>query len=222
MKDRPRVLLLWPGGLFGGGANFGVPQMLLLAAAIRRRTSAEVEVVDLDMERAFGVVDLARIAARGYDLVGISCYSSYDFLKVEELAKQVRDELPRAWIACGGYHASARPNEFGEPFDFVVVGDGEAPMARLASAVVSGKRPLNRVLGPESVPDPNTLPPYDWSLLSRYQPIARKQASQAEIYLSRGCPYDCAFCMERAKRDVSWRALDAERACASSCRAPGS
>jgi protein-L-isoaspartate(D-aspartate) O-methyltransferase len=33
-------------------------------------------------------------------------------------------------------------------------------------------------------------------------------ASQAEIYLSRGCPYDCAFCMERAKRDTSWRAMD--------------
>lgn len=211
-RDVPRVLLIWPGGLFQGGGNFGVPQLLSIAGAIRQATDAEVDIVDFDLERAFGPVDLKKILAQGYDLVGISCYSSYDFLKVEELAKQVRDELPRAWIACGGYHASARPNEFGEPFDFVVVGDGEAPMARLASAVVSGKRPLNRVLGPESVPDPNTLPPYDWSLLSRYQPIARKQASQAEIYLSRGCPYDCAFCMERAKRDVSWRALDAERA----------
>jgi protein-L-isoaspartate(D-aspartate) O-methyltransferase len=68
-----------------------------------------------------------------------------------------------------------------------------------------------RVIGPESLADPN-LAGYDWSLLSRYQPIARKVASQAEIYLSRGCPFDCAFCMERAKRDVSWRALEPERA----------
>ena len=37
----PRVLLLWPGGLFGGGANFGVPQLLSIASALRRegRTS---------------------------------------------------------------------------------------------------------------------------------------------------------------------------------------
>lgn len=209
--DRPRVLLLWPGGLFGGGANFGVPQLLMLAAAIRQKTDAVVEVVDLDMERAFGAVDLARITQGGYDLVGISCYSSYDYLKVMAIAARLRELLPRAWLVTGGYHASARPAELlgdDSPFDFVVVGDGEKPLARLVEALSSGKRPLNRVLGPDAVPDPNELIPYDWSLLERYRPIARKMASQAEIYLSRGCPYDCAFCMERAKRDTSWRALE--------------
>lgn len=54
--------------------------------------------------------------------------------------------------------------------------------------------------------------PYDWSLLDRYRPFARRYASQAEIYLSRGCPYDCSFCMERAKRETSWRALAPEEA----------
>ncbi len=214
-RDVPRVLLLWPGGLFQGGGNFGVPQLLSIAGAIRRAVAPEpivIYVVYLDAERAFGAIDLAKLARRGYDLVGISCYSSYDLLKVEALATELRRHLPKAWFACGGYHASARPEEIGAPFDYVIVGDGETPMARLASALLSGKRPLVRVLGPESVPDPNDLPPYDWSLLERYRPIARKVASQAEIYLSRGCPYDCAFCMERAKRDVSWRALEPERA----------
>ena len=42
--------------------------------------------------------------------------------------------------------------------------------------------------------------------------IARNVASQAQLYLSRGCPFDCAFCMERAKRDVRWRAYSVERA----------
>ncbi|GMV12217.1 MAG: cobalamin B12-binding domain-containing protein [Polyangiaceae bacterium] len=209
--DRPRVLLLWPGGLFSGGANFGVPQMLLLAAAIRQKTDAVVDVVDLDMERAFGAVDLARVVSGGYDLVGVSCYSSYDYLKVMAIAARLRELLPRAWLVTGGYHPSARPEEFtgaDSPFDFVVVGDGERPIARLVEALAQGKRPLTRVLGPDSVQEPKELVPYDWSLLERYRPIARKMASQAEIYLSRGCPYDCSFCMERAKRDVSWRALE--------------
>src|SRR5512139_402014 len=125
--DRPRVLLLWPGGLFGGGANFGVPQMLLLAAAIRKKTDAVVDVVDLDMERAFGAVDLSRLVQGGYDLVGISCYSSYDYLKVMAIAARLRELLPKAWLVTGGYHPSARPEEFSggdSPFDFVVVGDG--------------------------------------------------------------------------------------------------
>lgn len=215
MKDRPRVLLLWPGGVFGGGGNFGVPQMLSLAGAMRRSADAIVDVVDLDLERALGPVDLRAIGRRGYDLVGISCYSSYDYLKVMEIGARLRAELPRAWLVTGGYHASARPEEFtrpGSPFDFVVVGDGEIPMARLAEALVSGRRPLMRVLGPESVAHPDEADPYDWSLLDRYRPVAHRVASQAEIYLSRGCPYDCAFCMERAKRDVSWRALEPGRA----------
>jgi protein-L-isoaspartate(D-aspartate) O-methyltransferase len=209
--DRPRVLLLWPGGLFAGGANFGVPQLLLLAAAIRKHSGATVDVVDLDMERAFGPVDLGKLLAPGYDLVGLSCYSSYDYLKVMAIAERMRELSPRTWLVTGGYHPSARPGDFtrdGSPFDYVIVGDGELALARLVAALETGKRPLVRVIGPEPVPEPKELVPYDWSLLERYRPIARSMASQAEIYLSRGCPYDCAFCMERAKRDVSWRALE--------------
>jgi protein-L-isoaspartate(D-aspartate) O-methyltransferase len=216
--DRPRALLIWPGGLFSGGANFGVPQLLSMAGAMRR-AGAEVTVVDLDLERAFGRVDLAAIArgpdGHGYDLVGVSCYSSYEYLKVLELGRRLRAALPKAWLVTGGYHASARPSEFEVPesaFDFVVIGDGEGPMARLASALSTGKRPLARLLGPASVEDVGALDPYDWSLLERYRGVARKVASQAEIYLSRGCPFDCQFCMERAKRDVSWRPLEPERA----------
>lgn len=219
--DSPRALLIWPGGLFSGGANFGVPQLLSIAGAMKR-AGASVDVVDLDMERALGPVDLAAIArgrgspgGQGYDLIGISCYSSYEYLKVMELGARLRAASPKAWLVTGGYHASARPADFetpGSPFDFVVIGDGEGPMARLASALVTGKRPLGRVLGPSSVEDVGALDPYDWSLLERYRGVARKVASQAEIYLSRGCPYDCQFCMERAKRDVSWRPLEPERA----------
>lgn len=222
-RDRPRALLLWPGGLFSGGANFGVPQLLAIAASMKAGADVDVDVVDLDAERGLGRVDLDQILSRGargrgapednggYDLVGIACYSSYDYLKVVAIAERVRERLPRAWIATGGYHASARPDDFtGEasPFDFVVVGDGEGPMTRLARALSTGKRPLNRVLGPEAVADPGAMPRVDWELLARYRPVARRVASQAEIYLSRGCPYDCAFCMERAKRDTSWRALE--------------
>ena len=100
--DVPRVLLLWPGGLFEGGGNFGVPQLLSIAGAIKQRTPAHVDVVDLDIERAFGAVDLRQVLRGGYDLVGISCYSSFEFLKVQELAVAIRKLLPRAWLVTGG------------------------------------------------------------------------------------------------------------------------
>lgn len=213
-RDVPRVLLLWPGGLFGQGRNFGVPQLLALAGAVHARTTARVDVVDLDAERAFGAVDLRKLLEPGYDLVGITCYSSYDYLKVLALGEAVKRVLPRAWLVTGGYHPSARPGDFtrpGSPFDYVVAGDGEGPLVRLVRALESGRRPLLPVVAPEAEAAAD-LRPYDWSLLDRYRPVARKVASQAEIYLSRGCPYDCSFCMERAKRDVSWRAFEPEEA----------
>lgn len=213
--DRPRVLLLWPGGLFAGGANFGVPQLVGMATFLERNTSARVDVVDLDMEQAFGPVRLDEMVRGGYDVVGISCYSSYDYLKVCVIAERVKQLLPKAWICVGGYHPSARPGDFlrdGLAFDFVAVGDGEYPLRQLVEAIESGKRPLDRTLGPASVADVGEVAPYDWSKLEKYRPIARSRASQAEIYLSRGCPYDCSFCMERAKRDTSWRSLSAEAA----------
>ena len=107
--DRPRVLLLWPGGLFGGGANFGVPQLLSIAGVVRRAAECIVDVVDLDLERARGPVDHKVLLAPGYDLVGISCYSSYDYLKVMAIAERVRALLPKAWLVSGGYQRARGP-----------------------------------------------------------------------------------------------------------------
>ncbi|RLB57768.1 MAG: hypothetical protein DRI90_17595, partial [Deltaproteobacteria bacterium] len=212
--DRPRVLLLWPGGLFTGGANFGVPQLLTMADVLQREADALVDVVDLDLEKALGPVDLSRIVEPDYDLIGISCYSSYDYLKVMAIGAELRRLSPRAWLVTGGYHPSARPLDFtGEdsPFDYVVVGDGELPLKRLVIALADGQRPSEQVRSPEPLGNLR-LASYDWRLLERYRPVARQVASQAEIYLSRGCPFDCSFCMERAKREVAWRPLDPKQA----------
>jgi radical SAM superfamily enzyme YgiQ (UPF0313 family) len=208
--DRPRVLLVWPGGLFRPRPNFGVPQLVGMARAIMRSSSARVDIVDLDMERAFGPIDLVKLCS-GYDLIGLSCYSSYDVLKVTALATELRAAHPGAWLVTGGYHVSARPDEFtsdDSPFDYAIVGDGEGPMIALVQALEKGRRPLGKKLGPDALPDPSLGMPYDWSLLSRYRDIVRRRASEVELYLSRGCPFDCSFCMERAKRDTSWRAMD--------------
>lgn len=208
--DRPRVLLLWPGGVLVQRPNFGVPQLLGLATALARNTDAQVDVVDLDMERLLGPVDFATILQPGYDVVGISCYSSYDVLKVESLAHQVRRHTPRAVVVTGGYHPSARPEDFtssDSPFDFVVRGDGEHPLVALVQALARGKRPLDKLLPERSLEHPGDVMPYAWSRLARYQEVARARRLEVELYLSRGCPFNCSFCMERAKRDVSWRAL---------------
>jgi len=214
MQDRFRVLLLWPGALYGDGRVFGVPHLLSLAGALRSPI-VDVRIIDLDLERAFGAVRLDQIVSSDDDLIGISCYSSYDYLKTMLMGETLRRFVPRARLVVGGYHPSARPEDFtgnDSPFDYVVIGDGERPLRGLVDALIRGKPPTQRVLPVEPVQRSDRIPDLDWSLLDRYRPVARKVASQAQLFLSRGCPYDCSFCMERAKRCTAWRAYEPERA----------
>ena len=222
MQRPPRVLLLWPGADAATAGNFGVPQLVLIATYARAQTGAEVEIRDLEFERAGGEVSLPKLLAgpegKGYDLIALSAYSSFDHLKCMAIAELVR-EIAGAdpVIMVGGYHPSARPLDYiydGSPFDVCVVGEGEKPIVRVIESIAGGAPLRQTVLGPEAIDDLDTLPPADWSFLARYKKLARRRASQAQVYLSRGCPFDCAFCMERAKREVSWRVLSVDRAIA--------
>lgn len=209
-----RVLLLWPGCEGPASGNFGVPQLVLMATHARAKTGAHIEIVDLAAERCFGPVDVAKLFD-GWDVIAFSVYSSFDFLKCMALAELARELNPDALIAAGGYHASARPTEHvfdGSPFDVCVVGEGENALVKMIESVEGGAPLRETILASDPILDLDTLPPSDWTFLDRYKPIARKMASQAQVYLSRGCPFDCAFCMERAKREVSWRSLSVERA----------
>ncbi|MBK8256593.1 MAG: cobalamin-dependent protein [Polyangiaceae bacterium] len=218
-RDSARILLFWPGSIGAASGNFGVPQLVTMATYLRVHTGAEVTIIDLACEAALGPIDLPKLFlgpnGTGYDVVGFSCYASYDFLKIDAIARVARAVLPRAAIVVGGYHPSARPADFLDndaPFDAVIIGEGEKTLVQIVEMVQSGERPQKQIFPSNPIADLNDLPPTDWTYLSRYLPILPKVASQVQIYLSRGCPFDCAFCMERAKREVSWRAFTVERA----------
>lgn len=220
MSSRPRVLLLWPGCEGPASGNFGVPQLVLMATYARSVTGAEIVIRDLALERlAFAPVDLPRLLGGegdgAWDIIAFSVYSSFDYLKCLALADIARELAPEAVICAGGYHASARPMEIideGSPFDVCVVGEGEHALVEIIESVKGGAPLRETILPSHPVLDLDALPPSDWSFLDRYRHVARRYASQAQVYLSRGCPFDCAFCMERAKREVSWRSPSVERA----------
>ena len=216
---RTRVLLLWPGTTGMSAGSFGVPQLVTLGSYAQAHSRCEVHVRDLALEQRLGALPLDRVLAgddgRGYDVVGISVYSSFDYLKGMAIAEVARKAWPRALIVAGGYHPSARPADIlfeGSPFDACVVGEGEKPLVQLIESVRGGDPLRGVALGPDPVQDLEALPASDWSLLARYRTIARRAAYQAQVNLARGCPYGCSFCMERAKQEVAWRALPVDRA----------
>ena len=217
-----RVLLVVPpsgGGLEG---DFGDPHLVALGSYLRARTGAEVELIDLNYERLLPAPDAERVFRPDVAVVGISCYSSFDYLAAFYLGCEIRRRNPGAVLVAGGYHPSARPGDFlnlpgspleePSPFDHVVVGEGERPMERIGEAAARGERLAEPILGPEPLADLDELPPLDWSLLGRYREVGRQFGGQANLHFSRGCPFRCSFCMERSKGETAWRAWSPARA----------
>lgn len=222
MEHPVSVLLISPGTFGGPDGNFGLPHLVALGSFLEARTDARVEIVDLDYERFLTQPDPQRAFDAGFAVIGISCYSSYEYLTAFYLGAELRRRNPDAVLVVGGYHASARPDDFlnlpaspleePSPFDHVVVGEGELPLARIVEAAAGDERLPEPVLGPEPLPDLDGLPPLNWSLLDRYRAVARRIGGQATLHFSRGCPFGCSFCMERSKGESAWRAWSPARA----------
>lgn len=208
------VLLAQPASAPSRAQDFGVPHLLSLAGWIERECGVEALVRDLRHERDPDGELVKVLAEARPRLIGLSCYSSYDFTDTVETARRARAAAPATPIVVGGYHASARPEDFTslpELFDFVVVGDGERVLAELVRWAVDGGPRPETVRVADCPVEPSELPPYPFRLLERYRTTAGGR-TKLQINLSRGCPHECTFCMERAKPDRRWRALPPERA----------
>jgi len=196
--------------------DFGLPHLVSLGGYLRAHAGARVEILDLNYEGG----DHARLAKTIEGLgpllmIGLSCYSSFDYTRVMALAGFLKRAWPEVPLITGGYHASALPGDVvfeGSPFDAVVVGEAERPTLEIVKALLGGGRLARAIWGPDRIEDIDSLPPYAWDLLDRYWPRATSLGRKLQIYLARGCPYRCTFCMERAKSGYKWRPYDPERA----------
>lgn len=210
------VLLISPGIIKWTDTDFGLPHLVSLGGYLHEHLGVRVEIIDLAYEGG-DHLQLSRVLDElaPYLAIGVSCYSSFDYMRVMALARFLKARHPGVPLVGGGYHASALPEDLvfdGSPFDAVVVGEGERPLAEIVATIMGGERLARRIYGPDPVVDLDSLPPYRWELLGRYLPRAHDLGRKLQIYLSRGCPYHCTFCMERAKSGHRWRSYSVERA----------
>ena len=131
-----RVLLVFPGSLYGGGWADGPrvkPELVQLFTEVRRAGYA-AEVLDLEAELGNPAGELEResflqiagglLSEREADLVVVSCWSALQYSAAVAVAGMVRERSPDTVIAACGHHVSVRPDDFndpGAPFDWAVL-----------------------------------------------------------------------------------------------------
>ncbi len=214
MGGKPSILLVYP-------SCFNYPvwmerlqvktSQLLLASYLAKKYDVTYADFELSIGRPNSSLQIKRFKRRvreflqqqEYDLLAISCWTSLSYQASVAVAEISRELYPEKLIVVGGYHPSARPDDFKLPqslFDFVVQGEGEIALSAIAENYRIAGRPAEMtILKGKTLPE-NEFVPLNWNLI---EPLLHEQfpegISNVNLFLSRGCPFNCSFCMESMK-----------------------
>ena len=150
-------------------------------------------------------------------LICISCTFSSLYIPTRIIVNYFKKYFYNSIIIIGGAHISACNEEFIESkssVDYIVQGEGEIPLYKLIKRNPK-KRQKPILLRKEIITNLDDLPLIDFSNLSISKYL--KHFSNLSISLSRGCPYNCHFCMEKTlscqtKNVKRWRVFSPSRA----------
>lgn len=153
-------------------------------------------------------------------LVGFTTKTSPRLKYIYELSKKLKD-INKNIIVWGGVHASLTAedtikNEF---IDFIVVGEGEIAMPKLADAIANGKsyekinglvfKKNEKVIINEQNNFIKDLDEYEprWELVDVDRYLGRTK--ELVLIESRGCPSRCSYCYNVSFNKRMWRAHSA-------------
>ena len=155
----------------------------------------------------------------GAFLVGISSLFTPYFQEALDTAETVKAYHPNCKVVLGGHQPTAMPQSVMESaaVDFVVRGEGEAPMVQLARVLSEGGR-IDSIPGlvfrrqngtlhinpPTQMQHPDDYPLPAGHLVNR-QFYRRKQGGSMVIVAGRGCPMQCTYCSVGAKSYLDYR-----------------
>lgn len=217
--NRPREIIG-----FGDLGAIAEPLALEYLSAGARADGHEVQILDLRLHPH----DLrSSLLVFQPDVVGVTGYSMH-VLRMLEICRSVKAELPACSTVCGGHHATLMPEDFCEPeVDLVVQGEGVGPLRRILAHLAQG-RPARELALPgvwvrredghrsggapaafsiDEVPPPDrevTRADRGSYFIDWMQPIALLRTSV-------GCPYRCSFCSLWKVMDGRYHTREVER-----------
>jgi len=225
-KKTPSILLVYP-------SSFNYPEdmerldiktsQLWLASYLNRHYPVAYADFEIEIGRPDSPIQIKRFNRRvtqylsdqSFDILAISCWASHSYRASLAVARACRELYPDKVIAVGGYHPTARPDEFftdDHLFDYVITREGEIALKEIAEGLHQTGRPTETKITVGPTVTAGEFVEYDWDMMeSFYSRNFNEPVPAGYIYLSRGCPFRCSFCMEPAK-DRSWRAFPPEKA----------
>jgi B12 binding domain/Radical SAM superfamily len=144
----------------------------------------------------------------GAFLVGISSLFTPYSREALTTARLVKEALPECPVVLGGHHPTAFPEESlqNPAVDYVLRGEGEAALPKLAGRLLSGRNPLdvpgiacrddsgNLCITPPAYMDDLDTYPLPAFHLIKHSFYSRANGAGAVVVASRGCPLKCSYC----------------------------
>ncbi len=232
-RTPPRILLAYPSRFYYPTSSERVEiktSLLLLGSYLAPHFPIEYADFEITIGRPNSEIQIKRfkrkvkeyLSKTDFDILGLSCWTSLSYKATLTVARICREQYPDKLIVVGGYHPTARPNEFrtdDNAIDYVIRGEGELGLKEIAENFNSLGRPDKTVIidGPFFAQE--DFVEYDWSIVDQFiKGNFAGKLKNAYIVLSRGCPYNCSFCMEPMK-DRRWRAFTPEQSIDEICKA---
>lgn len=186
----------------------------LYTCAENSRNNIDILEFTINNEEDYVYTEILR---KGYDVVCFSCYI-WNIDKTLYLAENLKKARPDIKILMGGPEVSydAIPFMSRHKFiDFIISGEGEAPFSELADTLLSGSREFEKIPGltyrlegkiyvnPPAPPLKFETVPFPYiSLVCEEDKIMYYESS-------RGCPFQCSYCLSSIDHRV--RALPLDR-----------
>jgi anaerobic magnesium-protoporphyrin IX monomethyl ester cyclase len=201
-----------------------LPMGILSVGSALKNRGFEVRLINITEKEIDKTV--AEVIAANPLFVGLSVMTGIQTKHSAEFSKKIK-ERSSLKILWGGIHPSLLPEQcLAEEFiDFIIVGEGEEIAVELAQKLTR-REPLLCILGLGykennkinlNHPRPLIQNLDQWSLnfelldLEKYLYKLDKFKRVIAYKTSRGCPFDCAFCYNRAFNQSRWRAWSIEK-----------
>ena len=197
---------------------------LAYLASYIRQSGHEVEILDGSFEKLNQEQLINRIKNSRADIAGVTSMT-HEIPKSRIIFKSIKSVNQEILTVLGGPHASARPKETMEEIpeiDFAIAGEGEQPFEKLLQKIDNNKSNYENIKGLafrkedqvfyngdqvchldlKNIPQPAVDLYYkkDW--------FRNNKNSEYRIFASRGCPFQCAYCMRVLGDRVRWRNPD--------------